>query len=143
MLSKKQKETLRNIQIFEIANEEQNGVAVVKNEEFIIPTPYDLLESVKKKILESGFSKVERVSPSAANCIIRVYQKTHYEYLYGWFFNMYGTFCFVKDGVNWISESLGNTFHLDYSQCIVGQWIFQDERVSFDTDFIDFYVKVS
>lgn len=143
MLSKKQKETLRNIQIFEIANEEQNGVAIVKNEEFIIPTPYDLLESVKKKILESCFLKVERVAPIAANCIIRVYQKLHYEYEYGMIFNMYGTFCFVKDGVNWISESSGRTFYLDYSQCIVGQWIYQDERVDFDADFVDFYVKVS
>ena len=143
MLSEKQKKMLRSIQIYEIANEEKNGIAVVRKKKFVVPNSYELFESVKKEILGSGFSKVERVSPGTANCIIRVFQKLHYKYEFGWIFNMYGTYCFVKDGVNWISESCGYTFHLNYSQCMVGQWIYQDERVDFDADFVDFYVKVS
>ena len=159
MLSKEQKERLRSIQIYDLACEEKNGVAIIRKsvpkvkrgketfstveEEFIVPSPYQIAESVFKQILSCGFSKVEKVSPSNANCIIRVFQTLHYEYEFGQIFNMYGADCFVKSGIGWISECASGTFHLDYTKCLIGQWLYQDEKITFDAEFVDFYVKVS
>lgn len=159
MLSKAQKEKLRNIHIYEIACEEKNGIAIIRKrvpkvkrgkktfstveEDFIVPSPYQIAESVFKQILVCGFSKVERVSPTNANCIIRVFQKLHYAYEFDQIFNLYGANCFVKSGMYWISEFDSGTFHLDYSKSLIGQWLCQDEKITFDAEFVDFYVKVS
>ena len=159
MLSKKQKEKLRNIHIYELACEEKNGIAIIRKsvpkvkkgketfssveEEFVIPSPYQIAESVFKQILTCGFSKVERVSPINANCIIRVFQKLHHAYEFDHIFNMYGADCFVKSCGYWISECNSDTFHLDYSRHLIGQWLYPDEKITFDAEFVDFYVKVS
>ena len=159
MLSKEQKKKLRNIHIYELASKEKNGVAIIQKsmskvkrgketfstveEELFIPSPYQLTESVIKQILACGFSTVEKVSPSDANCIIRVFQKLHYEYEFDLIFNMYGADCFVKGSTGWISECNGDTFPINYSKCLIGQWLYQDEKVTFDADFVDIYVKVS
>ena len=155
MLSKEQKEKLRTIHIYEIACEEKNGIAIIRKripkvnggyifeEKFVIPSPYQIAESVYKKILACGFSKVERVSPNNANCIIRVFQKLHHEYDFNQIFNIYGARCFVKNGHDWISECALGTFPLDYSKCLITQWLYQDEKITFDAEFVDFYVKVS
>lgn len=161
MLSKEQKEKLRNIHIYELACEEKNGVAIIRKsvpkvkrgketfstieEEFVIPSPYQITESIFKQILGCGFSKVEKVSPDNANCIIRVFQKLHHEHEFGVVFNLYGADCFVKSGNAWISEceSRGNTFRLNYTEHLIDQWLYQDEKVTFKTDFMDVYVKVS
>ena len=155
MLSKEQKEKLRTIHIYEIACEEKNGIAIIRKripkvnecyifeEKFIIPSPYQIAESVYKKILACGFSKVERVSPNNANCIIRVFQKLHHEYDINHIFNIYGARCFVNNDRDWISECSLGTFHLDYSKCLISQWLYQDEKITFDAEFVDFYVKVS
>ena len=159
MLSKEQKEKLRNIHIYELACEEKNGIAIIRKsvpkvkrgketfstveEEFVVPSPYQIAESVFKQILVCGFSKVERVSPTDANCIIRVFQKLHHAYEFDQIFNMYGADCFVKSCIDWISECNGDAFPLDYSKCLIGQWLYQDEKITFDAEFVDFYVKVS
>ena len=159
MLSKEQKEKLRNIHIYELACEEKNGIAIIRKsvpkvkrgketfstvqEEFVVPSPYQIAESVFKQILVCGFSKVERVSPTDANCIIRVFQKLHHAYEFDQIFNMYGADCFVKSGGYWISECDSGTFHLDYSKYLIGQWLYQDEKITFNTEFVDFYIKVS
>lgn len=149
MLSNEQKEKLRKIHIYEISDTERNGIAIKTNvskvkEDFIIPTVYDIAESIFKQILEAGFSIIERVSPSDANCIVRVFQKTHHKYDFDIVFNFYGADCFVKDNKTWTSESecSNRCFPLDYSKYLVGQWIASDEEVFFDTDFVDFYIKV-
>lgn len=159
MLSKKQKEKLRKIHIYELASKEKNGVAITrktvskgkKGKEkifwiegiFVVPSTYDIAESIFKQILDCGFSKVERVSPAYANCIVRVFQKLHYKYEFDTVFNMYGAEVFVKNGTNWTAEWYGERFTLDYAKCLVGQWLYQDEKVVFDAEFVDFYVKVS
>lgn len=159
MLSNEQKEILRDIHIYELTHEEKKGVPIItknvpktKNgitkystvvENFVIPNTYEIFETMSKKILDSGFSEVERVSPNDANCIIRIFQKLHYEYFYNYIFNLYGADCFVKDKKNWISHCSAGTFTLYYSKHIIRQWICQDESVYIDTDFVDFYVKVS
>lgn len=160
MLSREQKENLRNIHIYDLSTEEKNGIAIIREtiptakgakkkfntieKEFIIPTPYQLVENMSTKILASGFSKVERVAPSNANCIIRVFQKLHYKHEFDQIFNIYGASCFTKDTMGWISNSdCGECYTLNPSRCLIGQWLYQDEKITFDADFIDFYVKVS
>ena len=161
MLSKEQKEKLRKIHIYELASEEKNGVAITQKtvpkikrgkekfshieEVFVVPSTYAIAESVFKQILDCGFSKVERVSPTDANCIVRVFQKLHHKYEFDTVFNMYGADVFVKNGKEWTSECecYGECFTLNYAKCLVGQWLYQDEKVIFDTEFVDFYVKVS
>lgn len=156
MLFKEQKEKLRNIHMYEISYKEKNSIAIIDKtvkrgketfstveEEFIVPSPYQILESVFLQIVRCGFSTVERVSPKNANCIIRVFQKLHQEHEFDTVFNLYGADCFVKSGNNWISECDGNTFRLNHTEHLIDQWLYQDEKVSFKTDFIDVYVKVS
>ena len=159
MLSKEQKEKLRKIHIHEVSYEEKKGVPIVhklvqkakRNKEeywkevvFKIPSTYEIFEDVIVRILANGFSKVERVAPANANCIVRVYQKLHYDYDSSMIFNLYGADVFVRHGSRWTSEceGAGREFYLDYTKCLVGQWIYQDEEVIFDTDFIDFYLRV-
>lgn len=160
MLSKEQKEKLRKIHIYEVSYEEKKGVPIVhklvpkgkknkeeiwKEIEFKIPTTYEILEDVIVRILANDFDSVERVAPANANCIIRIFQKLHYNYDSSMMFNLYGADVFVRNGNKWISnsEDNGSIFYLDYSKCLVGQWIYQDEQVIFDTDFVDIYVNVS
>ena len=78
--------------------------------EFVIPTPYQIAENVFKQILDVGFSKVERVSPSDANCIIRVFQTLHYKYEFDITFNMYGADCFTNDALGWVSNTSNEMF---------------------------------
>lgn len=159
MLSNKQKEKLRRIHIYSLARTEKNGVAIIQKqalrgepgkektciieEVFVVPSIYEIAENVFKKILDSGFSKVERVSPKDANCIVRVFQKLHHKYDYYTTFNMYGADVFVKNITNWTSENCGECFTLNFAECSILQWIEQDETVKFDAEFVDFYVKVS
>ena len=163
MLSKEQKEKLRNIHMYEISFREKNGIAIIDKtvkkvskrdketistveENFIVPTPYQILDSIFLQIVRCGFSKIERVSPDNANCIIRVFQKLHYKHRCGKVFNVYGADCFVKSDNDWISEcseNHGNTFRLNHTEHLIDQWLHQDEKVTFETDFMDVYVIVS
>ena len=162
MLSKEQKEKLQKIHIYELASEEKNGVAITRKqvskvkkkkgkekiswikEVFVVPSTYDIAESVFKQILDCGFSKVERVSPTDANCIVRVFQKLHLKHEFDTVFNMYGADVFVKNGTKWTTrcECYEECFTLDYAKCLVGQCLYPDEKVVFDAEFVDFYVKV-
>lgn len=161
MLSKEQKEKLRKIHIYELATEEKDGVAIIPKtvqkkkfgkeksvcveEVFVVPSPYEIRNSVFEQILECGFSKVERVSPTDANCIVRIFQKLHHEYEFGMVFNMYGADVFVKDDTTWATECncYQKGYPIDYEKCLINQWLYQDEKVTFDAEFVDFYVKVS
>ena len=162
MLSKEQKEKLRNIHLYEISYREKNGIAIIDKtvkkvskrgketvstveEKFLIPSPYQILDSIFLQIIRCGFSTVERVSPENANCIIRVFQKLHHKHEFDVVFNLYGADCFVISGNAWISEceNRGNTFRLNYTEHLIDQWLYQDEKVTFKTDFMDVYVKVS
>lgn len=159
MLSNEQKEILRKIEIYEMSDEEKNGKPIIRKREprekrgkktfsvvetdFVIPSIFQLFDYICEQIINAGFSKIERVEPNKANCIIRVFQKLHYEYEFEQIFNIYGANCFVKRGRDWFSETNGSIFKLDYSKYIIKQWLYQDEYILFDTDYVDFYVKIS
>ncbi|MBR6689521.1 MAG: hypothetical protein IKL68_05860 [Clostridia bacterium] len=160
MLSKEQKEKLRKIHVYELASEEKKGKAIVrklvkkgkknkenscwKEVEFKIPSTYEILEDVIVRLLANGFVKVERVAPANANCIVRVFRKLHHDYDSSMIFNLYGADVFARHGSKWTSESegTGREFYLDYTKCLVGQWLYQDEEIIFDTEFVDFYLRV-
>ena len=75
MLSKEQKEKLRNIHIYELACEEKNGVAIIRKsvpkvkrgketfstveEEFVIPSPYQISESILIRFWFVAFQKLK------------------------------------------------------------------------------------
>ena len=158
MLSNKQKEKLRRIHIYALASEEKDGVAIIRKqvskgepskeeksiieEVFVVPSTYEIAENVFKQILACGFSKVERVSPKDANCIVRVFQKLHHEYDSRTIFNMYGADVFVKNITKWTSEYCGECYTLDYAECSILQSLEQDEDVKFNAEFVDFYLKI-
>lgn len=160
MLLSGKKKRLRNISIFEISYEERNGIPIVQKdvpqtrsgrrtfrenyERFIIPDSYHLFQTMSEQILNSKFKKIQRVSPLDANCIIRVFQKKHFEYRTNEFLNLYGALCFVKKGYDWITNSRDSVepFALLHYVFPMVLWISDNEEVNLDADFIDFYVKV-
>lgn len=168
MLSKQQKEKLRRIHIYESSSKEKNGVPIIEKRgsqskigkliegKMVVPSSYQLVDSVIAQILECGFSKVERVAPSDANCIIRVFQKLHYEYDRELIFNIYGADCFVREYFafgdrffsreesDWLTTDLNDeTFSINFSKCSISEWLCQDEKVIIEADFFDIYVRVS
>lgn len=158
MLTTKRKSKLRKIKIYVSSCEEVDGKPIIRKsflknhtgfvtiyEEIVIPPPYKISQYIFQKILDSGFSKIEKVSPSEANCVIRVFQKLHYEYDSEFTFNIYGAVCYVKDKTGWFSENnQDELIILDYSKFHFKEIISQDEQLKIiDADFVDIYVKVS
>lgn len=143
MLNSSQKEKIRSIKIYKLSCSEVNGKPIDEyGEEFVIPSFPEIEQSIIQKIRQLGFSKIERVSPSKANCIIRVYQKLHYEY-YDDYYNLYGASCYTLKNEKWTEKVTNGEFEIDYSKHKVGHIVCQDERIIFDCNFFDCYVKIS
>lgn len=147
MLTYFQKESIRNVTFYDYAFKEKKGKAIqYDGKEFIIPSFVELRQSIISEILKLGFSKVEIVKPSKANCIIRVYQKLHYTYEFGGetdTYNLYGAHCYTLNDRKWITSAFQDDFEINYSKCIIRHWICQDEYIDFDCDFFDCYVQIS
>ena len=136
-------EKIRGVKIYEYASREIRGKAIdYKGKEFIIPQLSELKAEIFKKIYDLGFENIEIVSPNKANCLIRIFQKLHYEHDFS-INNVYGVNCYVLKNGKWILESDGNEFPLDYSKEKIKHWICQDDYIVFDMDFLDLYVKIS
>lgn len=143
MLSNEQKERIRRIKIYKSSCSEVKGKPIDQcGREFVIPSFPEIEQIVIEEIIKLGFSKVERVSPYEANCIIRVYKKLHYEYDDD-FYNIYGASCYTLKNGRWTETVFNGEFEIDYSKHKVGQWVCQDESIVFDCEFFDCYVKVS
>ena len=60
---------------------------------------------------------------------------------------MYGVDCYVKNPNNedeWITRSNWKDVPLNYAENRIGQWLFPDEIIRFNSpDFMDFYVVVN
>lgn len=143
MLSKKQKESIRRISLFEYACKEKKGQPIaLDGSNFIVPSLNEVKESVFVEIFKLGFSNIERVEPNKANCIVRVFQKLNYHYDYGLTYNIYGATCYTLNNAGrWVTSS--DEIEIDYSKHIITHWLCQDEYIDFDLDFFDCYVKVS
>lgn len=144
MLNSKKKEIIRKITVFKCAfYEDKKGKPIyVDNSELIIPSFPQIREMVFDKILKSGFSEIKLVSPGEANCIIRVYTKQHYEYERDIVFNLYGADCFTKKSGKWVSEGGQGEFDINYSKCVIRNWLYQDEYVDINCDFFDCYCMI-
>lgn len=147
MLSKSQRESIRRIGLFEYACKEKKGQPIaLDGSRFIVPSLNEVKESIFEKILQLGFSSIERVEPNKANCIVRVFQKLHYHYDYDLTYNIYGATCYTLNNAGqWVTRPSGEIrdFKIDYSKHIIRHWLCQDEYVEFDLDFFDCYVKIS
>ena len=143
MLSRDQRQSIRRIYLFEYACREKNGKPISLNgNNFVVPSLTEVKESVFQEILNLGFTSIELVEPSKANCIIRVFQKLHYHYDVDLTYNVYGATCYTLNNVGQWVTSIAD-FKIDYSKYILRHWLCQDEYIDFDLDFFDCYVKVS
>ena len=139
MLTGERKRILEDTTIFRCSSKDKNGKPVTfYGTEFIIPSFPEIKEEICKKILKLGFSNVEIVKPSKANCIIRVFQKLHYKYEDNQIYSLYGAFCYVRSANGFEHQQS----ILDYSECVIRYWMFQDEYIDFNCDFFDCYVKI-
>ena len=146
MLSNSQKKDIRRISLFEYACREKKGKPITYDgKEFVIPSLNEIKESIFEEILKLGFCNIHRVEPNTANCIIRVFQKSHYHYDDDLTYNIYGALCFTLSANGWVTRSFGaiQDFKIDYSKQIIKHWLCQDEYIDFDLDFFDCYVRVS
>ena len=143
-LTEKQKETLRNISILEYSNRENRKGRPLKpgNAEFKMLSTQQIFALICEKITQNGFSKVKRVSPNEANCLIRVFKKQHYAYddCPNMMINLYGANCFVLKNGNWVCSD--DKYLLDYSEHKVRYWLCIDDSNTISTDFFDVYTKV-
>ena len=145
MLTKKQREKIRNTNYLEIYNFEEKGLSIQFKEKVHIPSFVELKNIAFNQILLKGFSKVEQVSPNNANCIIRIFCKMHCYDEFIKTHNLYGFYCFTKGKRNkWISYSQSQkVIELDFSDMTLHFLICQDQYVDYNCDFLDCYVKIS
>lgn len=140
MLTKNQREKIRSIadgKSFIEKKNDFNATSVRRND---VPDVFELREQAIEKIKELGFTEIIQVAPKNANCIIRVFSRFNLEHEINEMYSIYGYNCYTKSKGIWIT---GKDFEISFSKCKRICWIFQDEYVDFDCDFVDFYVKVS
>jgi len=141
MFTKEQRKDIRNINSFEEFYGNKKGVSFHNKKKVHIPDVWELKEQAIKRIIDIGFSQVQRVEPRHANCIIRIFNKRNVELGRDVMTNIYGFNCFVKEDGKWVSESC-NKFEISYEKYKVGYWLYPDEYVTYDCDYADFYVKI-
>ncbi|MBO5141634.1 MAG: hypothetical protein J6C46_01315 [Clostridia bacterium] len=143
MLTAEQRLQIRNTQIYRYTTVEEDGVPVTNQGiSFSMPDFDKIRDRMIEKLAKKGFSKFERVKPSKANCILRVFKITHEEYD-GLMFNAYGAYCYTKECGKWFTLGNNGKIGISYSSFEIRHWIFQDEYVDLNFDFFDCYVKVS
>lgn len=143
-LSRKQKEKIRNVSRYAYFHSESEKKDVGKNlrvEKESIPTPYQLRAELLDKLTQMDY-EYEFVSPTEANCIIRVYQNLHFADEGGSFYSIYGGNCFTKKGSKWWGTSDGVDFELSFEKDIHNVWLFQDECVEVASEFFDSYLSI-
>lgn len=143
-LNTHQREQLRNIRLYACSSQEKRGKPIINDMPFKMLEFQEIFENVKAAIISEGFSTVERVSPKKSNCIIRAYKTKHYKYDDVLTYNIYGSYCYVRNGLFFTTiDTQGDTFSIDYAHCRTRRWLCQDEYIDFDHEFVDFYVRVS
>lgn len=142
MLTKEQKKEIRNINLFEELVFNKKGISLDNKKKVYIPDVWELKEQAIKRIKDKGFSKIERVEPDYANCVIRIFNKKEVGFGVNVITNVYGYNCFTKENGKWVSESC-NKFEMDFEKYKVGYWLCSDEYITYDCDFVDVYVKIS
>lgn len=146
MLTNKQKENLRHLNIFQSAERERNGKMINGyGREFSVPSYDEILEMALQKITKAGFCRPKRVSPSKANCLIRLSRVTHFPYDGNFTINYFEVNFYTRKKNTWIMEdALGNECEISYSKHTCRFWLEEDmDPIFIDPDsFFDVYVKV-
>ena len=141
ILSKIGSKKIRNIRFYQIRYHEKNGVPIDgKGKPIDFPSLEMLLEMAFNEIFKAGFREVRRVSPNEANCIIRVFNKTHFPYGEKEIHNLCGFNCFTQHFNTWTSISdRDEILQLDFSKC---QYLNQDKSLIYDCNFFDCYICI-
>ncbi len=148
MLTNKQKEIIRKIKVFKSAEWEWNGKMIDGfGKEFSLPTSGEITEMAFGYLKNAGFSKVQRVSPNKANCIIRISGVNHLPYSGEYTINYFEVNYYTRKKNAWIMEDiLGNEYEINYSSHTNSFSLLDDNDppIIIDPDyFFDIYVKVS
>ena len=144
MFNRVHQEIVRDIRIHRYSCQERDGKPITeKGKPFIMLTPNQVKAEIEAEILSYGFSKIKKVSPTWANCIIRVYEKVRYDYEDGLVYNLYGAECYTQDRGVWVTRSGGDLYRINHAKSVHRHWICQDEYIDFDCDFFDTYVRIS
>ncbi|MCI8273103.1 MAG: hypothetical protein HFJ55_03355 [Clostridia bacterium] len=145
-LTRAQKHAIRKIRIYKSSYKERNGKPYYnengEEKEFVIPQFGEILKEMFEKIKGAGFSEVERCSPQKANCIIRIFQDLHHKYSYDMCYNIYGANCYTNIDGRWQTGEGLDSYNIRYGSHKFRVVFYQDEYMSVDADFADFYVKV-
>ena len=142
-LSTHQREKLRNIRLYAYSTQEKKGKPIINDMPFQMLDFQEIFERTKATIISEGFSSVERVSPKNSNCIIRAYKTNHYKYDDVLTHNIYGSYCYVRNGLEFTTiDTQGETYPINYSHCRTRRWLCQDEYIDFEHDFVDYYVRI-
>lgn len=141
MLNRRERENIRNISIFNHTCWERQGIPITYDgRAFTVPTHDQVRKIIFSQILNLGFTKVQRVEPSKADAIIRVYQKLHHYYDNTFCYNLYGACCYTQKNGKWVTY---NDIPIDYSNCLIRHYVYQDSYIDFDCEFFDIYVEIS
>jgi len=144
MLNRSQKEKIMTMRIYEYSHLEKEGVPIIYgNKPFYIPTFYEIKEMIFNQIFNLGYSKIERVAQSEANCIIRLFKKQHHPYNNIFIYSIYGANCYVRIFGDWVTKCNDKPIPIDHSECIVRHWIYNEECVDINCEFFDITVKIS
>lgn len=153
MLSKKQKNILREIQIFQKSTEAKDGVPIVRMDleslPFIFKNPYELLDEITDEIKKAGLKNISRVAPKKANVVVRVFQgelkdKDKWPYIIN------GANVFVKDKIKgekdffckWNYDEKIIQLSNFYNFWIISERPLPDKIIKIKCNFCDFYLKV-
>lgn len=147
MLTIEQEKLLRQLGLFDSAEWLEDGKMLdADGNEFYFPYFGDLIKMAMNYILENGFSKVDRVSPTdvGANCIIRiseVHNFVHGENV----INLYDIDFFTRENGTgtWLMTDIeGKDSEINYSTHTIEFFLTQEEKVFIEPDFVDIYVQV-
>lgn len=125
---------------YTICNNDRNPISF-EGQSFVIPSFVEIKETIFNQLRASGFSHINFVHPSKANCIVRIFKSLNYKYE-DVFYDIYGAHCFTRKSGKWISMSKGGEFEIDFSKFEIRHWLFQDEYIDFNIDFFDCYLKI-
>ena len=137
MLTDRQRKNIRFVNFYKMVSKQNN--------EFIVPTYTELKNEIYKRIYDLGFSKIERVEPAKANCIIRLFQPPHSECDNSLEYAFYGATCFTQESGKWITMGLlGHVdYKINYSNCFIRLHLSGNDYLVLDCEFFDCYVKIS
>lgn len=151
LLTKRERQKIRSIEFHKHYELDKYGnPSETDTDEFDLDIE-KLRNHIGDKIRKMGF-KVEKVNPSKANCIIRVY-KGYYNYDTLFEGNkkycIFGADCFTKGCTKnsvariWITDNNGYDCQICFSKWLYKIWFWQDEYITVDTEFFDTYLRVS